>query len=307
MVEVAAGRGRRADVWFNEANLRPVLDRAADEVGLGHPAVELIRIGSNAVFCLGGGVVARIAPSARLLDNARRQIDVAHWLADAEYPATRAVAVEQPVAIDDVVVTFWELISSREVYAPLADVGRLVRRLHDLPQPPGLTLPTLAPFGLPGDPLPSFAGLDDADAAYLRSRIAWSREAFPDLPFTLPAGHVHGDANVGNVICDDSGAPVLIDLDSFSVGAREWDLIQTALFYDRLGWHDESEYRDFVEAYGYDLMAWGGYGSLADMREIAMTTWIAKKAATSAGAAVEAAKRISTIRTGGSRQDWGAY
>jgi hypothetical protein len=43
------------------------------------------------------------------------------------------------------------------------------------------------------------------------------------------------------------------------------------------------------------------------MREIAMTTWIAKKAATSAGAAVEAAKRISAIRTGGSRQDWGAY
>jgi hypothetical protein len=112
---------------------------------------------------------------------------------------------------------------------------------------------------------------------------------------------------VGNVICDDSGAPVLIDLDSFSVVAREWDLIQTALFYDRLGWHDESEYRDFVEAYGYDLTEWGGNGSLADMREIAMTTWIAKKAATSAGAAVEAAKRISAIRTGGSRQDWGAY
>ncbi|MGH3568173.1 MAG: phosphotransferase family protein [Pseudonocardia sp.] len=73
------------------------------------------------------------------------------------------------------------------------------------------------------------------------------------LPFALPRGHIHGDANVGNVICDDRGHAVLIDLDSFAIGAREWDLIQTALFFDRLGWHTEEEYREFVEVYGYDI------------------------------------------------------
>ena len=39
----------------------------------------------------------------------------------------------------------------------------------------------------------------------------------------------------------------VFDLDSFAVGPREWDLVQTALFYDRLGWHTREEYRTFVE------------------------------------------------------------
>ncbi|KAA1027092.1 aminoglycoside phosphotransferase family protein [Pseudonocardia sp. EV170527-09] len=307
MVHADVGAGAGAAPSFTEDHLRPVVGRAADRVGVAHPAVELIRIGSNAVFRLGRDVVARVAPSSRLLGNARRQIAVARWLAEVDYPATRALAVDQPVEIDGVVVTFWESISRGEVYAPLADVGRLIRRLHELSRPEGLDLPALAPFGHIGDPLPPFEGLDEIDAAYLRSRIEWSREAFSDMPFALPAGHIHGDANVGNVICDDLGAPVLIDLDSFATGAREWDLIQTALFYDRLGWHDGSEYRDFVDSYGYDLMQWTGYATLADMREIAMTSWIAKKAATSTGAAAEATKRVAAIRTGGSRRDWGAY
>jgi hypothetical protein len=74
-----------------------------------------------------------------------------------------------------------------------------------------------------------------------------------------------------------------------------------------LGWHTREEYRTFVEVYGYDLMAWGGYPELADMREIAMTTWLGGKAEESPAAAAEAAKRINAIRTGGSRRDWGAY
>jgi hypothetical protein len=100
---------------------------------------------------------------------------------------------------------------------------------------------------------------------------------------------------------------VLLDLDSFSVGPREWDLIQTALFYDRLGWHTKDEYRTFVEVYGYDIMQWDGYETLADLREVAMTVWLSKKAAGDASAAAEARKRIAAMRSGGSRRDWGAY
>lgn len=292
---------------LSEDDLRRVVLQAADRAELDRSAVELVRIGSNAVFRLGDEVVARVGLSDRLLANARTQVAVARWLEEVDYPAARAVAVEQPLLIDGVVVTLWESISRNEIYAPLSDVGRLVRWLHDLPSPSSLDLPDLAPFGRRGDPLPSFVGLDNADAGYLRSRLVWAREEFSNLPFVLPGGHVHGDANVGNVICDDSGAPFLIDLDSFSVGAREWDLIQTALFYDRLGWHDGSEYEDFVVSYGYDVMDWAGYEALADMREIAMTSWIARKAAASSGAAAEATKRVAAIRAGGSRRDWGAY
>jgi hypothetical protein len=43
------------------------------------------------------------------------------------------------------------------------------------------------------------------------------------------------------------------------------------------------------------------------MREVSMTRWISKKAATSDAARKEATKRIAAIRSGGSRRDWGAY
>ena len=102
---------------------------------------------------------------------------------------------------------------------------------------------------------------------------------FPTLDFPLGVGVIHGDANVGNVLLDEHGQAVLIDLDSFSIGPREWDLIQTALFADRLGWHTEEEYRTFVEVYGYDITQWDGYETLADMREVAMTAWLSRKAA----------------------------
>jgi aminoglycoside phosphotransferase (APT) family kinase protein len=127
------------------------------------------------------------------------------------------------------------------------------------------------------------------------------------MKFPLGVGVIHGDANVGNVLLDSEGDPVLIDLDSFSIGPREWDLIQTALFADRFGWHTEEEYRAFVEVYGYDIKRWDGYETLADMREVAMTVWLSKKAAGHVGAAAEAHKRITAMRTGGSRRDWGAY
>ncbi len=134
-----------------------------------------------------------------------------------------------------------------------------------------------------------------------------ARARSPRWTFRSGCGVIHGDANVGNVLLDTDGQAVLIDLDSFSIGPREWDLIQTALFADRLGWHTAEEYRTFVEVYGYDIMKWDGYETLADMREIAMTAWLSKKAATDEKAAAEAHKRITAMRTGGSRRDWGAY
>lgn len=314
MAEVATGRspgaGNGPDLTIGElARQRAgrALMSACRDVGIDAPSAELIRLGSNAVFRLGGDVVARVAPSLDLFDNAEKQVAVARWLESVDYPATRALQVEQPVKAGGRVVTFWESVGDGTVYAPIADVAALVRRLHELEAPAGLLLPELAPFGQPDDPLPEFPGLPDADGQVLRERIVWARETFPKLPFALPLGVIHGDANVGNVLSDNEGLPVLIDLDSFAIGPREWDLIQTALFADRLGWHTPEEYRVFVEVYGYDITKWSAYSELADMREIAMTTWLSKKAGESEATAREAVKRISAIRTGASRRDWGAY
>jgi hypothetical protein len=307
MAEVATGQSEAVMGPFTEDNARRALTRACQRVGIAGEPVALIRIGSNAVFRVGADVIARVAPSTSLLANAEKQIEVARWLESVDYPATRAQAVPQPVEAEGRVVTFWKSISRETVYAKIRDVAKLIKRLHALAPPVNVDLPELQPFGGADEGLPPFAGLPHAEAQFLRQRIEWAREAFPLLPFALPPGPIHGDANVGNVICDDHGQAVLIDLDSFATGAREWDLIQTALFADRLGWHSAEEYRTFVDVYGYDITAWVGYSDLADMREIAMTSWLGKKAEVSQDAATEAVKRIRAIRAGASRRDWGAY
>ena len=291
---------------FTEALARRALTQAGRRASLPAEPAELIRIGSNAVFRIGEGLIARVAPPSASLANAQKQIRVARWLKDAGYPATRAVDIEQPIEADGCVITFWESVAPGTTYAPIDDVARLIRQLHELPTLADLDLPEIQPFGPIDGDLPAFDGLPHEEADFLRGRIKWARATFPTLPFALPRGVIHGDANVGNVLVDLSGRPVLIDLDSFSTGPREWDLIQTALFAKRLGWHTWAEYEEFVRIYGYDLTEWSAFGELADMREVAMTSWLSRRATASESTRVEAVKRIRDIRDGEKRHGWGA-
>ena len=194
------------------------LTAACQELGLSADGADLIRLGSNAVFRLAHDVIARVAPSDAALPNAELQIHVAQWLAALDYPAVRAIPVDQPVQAAGRVVTFWRSIAPKTAYAPIGQVAELIRRLHELAPPVDFALPPLRPFGAPDDPLPTFAGLDDTDRAFLRQRLAWARRTFPTLDFPLGIGPIHGDANVGNVLLDPDGHAVLIDLDSFAVG-----------------------------------------------------------------------------------------
>ena len=141
----------------------------------------------------------------------------------------------------------------------------------------------------------------------IKRRLAELQPAYEAMEFELERGVIHGDANVGNVIRDRSGAPLLADLDSFAIGPREWDLVLTALYFERFGWHTEREYRQFVDGYGFDIMQWSGYQVMADVRELLMVAWLAEKAVSEATAAEEFARRVETLRSGGSRRDWRAF
>jgi hypothetical protein len=57
------------------------------------------------------------------------------------------------------------------------------------------------------------------------------------------------------------GSPVLVDLDGFAVGPREWDLVLTAMYFERFGWHTDEEYLEFAVGYGFDVMSRRGYTS----------------------------------------------
>ncbi|KAA5836020.1 aminoglycoside phosphotransferase family protein [Saccharopolyspora hirsuta] len=279
---------------------------ACEQVGLDPAGAELIRIGSNAVYRLKTPVIVRITRDGESIENARKQVAVARWLEAQDYPATRALNVDQPVEVDCHVATFWESVSEREEYSPIEGVAELIRRLHELPEP-SLDLPMKEPFSELDSRVLNLAEIDQGDAEFLRHRIADLRAQYETLEFPLRPGVIHGDANVGNVIVDREGRPVLIDLDSFCIGPREWDLVQTALFYERFGWHTEDEYRTFVKVYGFDVMEWPGYRVLADYREISMTLWLCGKAGEDARAAAEVRKRVEAIRTGGTRRDWAPF
>ncbi|MEV5301298.1 phosphotransferase family protein [Amycolatopsis methanolica] len=295
---------------LTERGAHQALASACVHVGLDPEGAELIRIGSNAVFQLRTEpVIVRIRPDFDdAMDSARRQVAVARWLEAEAYPATRALHVEQPIATDGRVVTFWESASERGEYAPLAQVGALIRRLHELKAPASLHLTDKRPIEELDHRLEVLKGdLDESDAAFLGDCVDDLRSRYRSLNFVLAPGVIHGDANVGNVIFDRNGNVLLIDLDSFAIGPREWDLVQTALFYERFGWHTEEEYRQFVEVYGWGIMSWPGYPVLADYREVAMTLWLARKAGTDERAAAEVRKRVAAIRTGGDRRDWAPF
>ena len=287
---------------------REVLERACAAVGLDAHGARLLRIGSNAVYRLKAPIIARVSRPGADADHVRRTVAVARWLESVGYPAVRVVDVEQPAVIDGQTVTFWEAVSDDgDQYASVAEVADVLRRLHQLTAPADLNLPELAPFTSAPKRIETNTWLTPEDRAFLITMLAQMRAAYAELEFTLPPGVIHGDASIGNVLRDRDGHPVVIDLDGFATGPREWDLALTAIYTDNFGWHTREEYQDFVRVYGYDIMTWPGYPVMRAVREFLMVTWVIQKAPESEQAAAEAAKRIAALRTGASRKDWQPY
>jgi len=291
---------------FTAESTKVTLREACEAVGLDPTDAHLMRLGTNAVFRLAASVVVRIA---RLdsLDEMIRTVRVARWLESVDYPAVRALTFKQPVVIDGSAATFWEALSDGETYASVPEVAELLRRLHSLAAPNDVKLPVFEPFGRIDKRLEKSKWLTDSDRQFLEGLLAKLREQYRRLNFALAPGVIHGDANVGNVLRDEQGRPAVIDLDSFAVGPREWDLIQTAIFYDRFGWHTREEYESFVDIYGFDIMKWPGYSVLRDIRELHMVSWLTLNITDDDMLAEEARKRIESIRTDSGWREWQPY
>lgn len=268
-----------------------------------------MRLGENAIYRLRGApLVVRIARTLDYLPDVETEVAAARWLASEDFPALRLAGPDvQPVVADGRPVTFWELLGDPPEFGTVRELGMLLRRLHALVPPSSLVLPQLQPFGRVEGRIESADQADD-DKAFLRARMAELREQYAELVFVLRPGPVHGDASIGNILRRQSdGAAVLVDLDGFASGPREWDLMQTAMYFERFGWHTEQEYREFVSAYGYDVMTWPGYSVLRDVRELLMVAWLAQNTRESPRIADEVAKRIADLRAGDGRRDWGPF
>ncbi len=264
-----------------------------------------MRLGSNAVFRLVEPVVVRIARDDTELLHASRTVAVARWLESEDYPAVRALPVDQPVVIDGHAVTFWEAVSRvGNEWASVAEIAELLVKLHKLGTPDSLHLPEVAPFTKAEVRISSNTWLAPDKRRVLTDKLAELRDRYARLEWALSTGAIHGDAAVGNALRDWNGRPVMIDLDNFAIGHREWDLILTAVYYDSFGWHEAEEYEAFARIYGFDIMKWSGYSTLRELSEFLMVTWVITKAEESQRVADEASKRIESIRTGASRRDW---
>jgi thiamine kinase-like enzyme len=293
---------------LDEGRAHALLKQACAITGLDADGARLLRLGSNAVFHLAAPVVVRISRRNAGLDTARRSVAVAGWLGSVDYPAVRVIDVDQPVIIDGHAVTFWRSVSETgNQYATVGEVAEVFAQLHQLVAPEDLHLPELAPFENAARRISGNEWLSLADREFLTEQLQTLQHEYAKLKFVLPYGVIHGDAGIGNVLHDDQGNPVVIDLDGFAIGPREWDLALTAIYYDSFGWHTREEYETFVRVYGFDITQWPGYPVMRAVREFLMVTWVIQKAAESQQTAAEASKRIKALRTGASRRDWEPY
>jgi hypothetical protein len=298
----------RDDRHLSAESAQSTLIRACRAAGLDPAGARLLRLGEHAMFRLVAPEVVRIARTTAYERDARKEVAVARWLQSLDYPAVRPLDIDQPLTVDGRVVTFWAAVSDDEnAYGNTAELAALLVRLHRLTPPAALGLGELQPFGRSGRRIATAGWLSPAEQSFLGHLEAELMARYDLLSFELPPGVIHGDASVGNVIRDYSGGPVLIDLDGFCVGPREWDLVLTAMYYDSFGWHTEAEYADFVRVYGFDIMRWPGYPVLRDIREFLMVTWLSQKGADDQVAADEVRKRIGSLQSGGSRKDWVPY
>ncbi|MFF4907453.1 phosphotransferase enzyme family protein [Streptomyces sp. NPDC001260] len=284
---------------MDEARAREVL-AAADVLPGPARDARLLALGENAVFAA-GDLVVKVGRDAELLDRARRELDIALWLAEAGVPAVRAARPE-PLLVEGHPVTVWQRMPDAVRPAEPRDLAELLRVVHALPAP-AFALPPRELLGgverwlrLAGD------AIDPADAAYLRERRDGFAAAAGALTPRLAPGPIHGDALPRNVHVGPDG-PVLVDLETFSSDFREHDLVVMALSRDRYGLAAEA-YDAFTEAYGWDVREWEGCSVLRGARETASCAWVAQHAPSNPEALAEFRRRVASLRDGDESVRW---
>jgi len=284
---------------MDEATARDVLSAA----GVLPATAELLALGENAVFA-DGDLVVKVGRDAELLERARREVDVALWLAEAGVAAVR-VAEPKPLLVEGHPVTVWHRLPDPVRPAEPRDLAELLRVVHALPSPP-FALPPRELLGgverwlrLAGD------AIDPADAAYLRERRDGFAAAAAALTPRLAPGPIHGDALPRNVYVGPDG-PVLVDLETFSADLREHDLVVMALSRDRYGL-PAAAYDGFVAVYGWDVREWEGCSVLRGARETASCAWVAQHAPSNPAALAEFESRVASLRDGDEAVRWYSF
>jgi Phosphotransferase enzyme family len=300
--------GRRGDGGgqFSPDNLAEALAAVCVVAGLDPAGATLLRCTNNAVFELAGApVVVRIVASNALRHRVDKVVRVATWLAEHDVPAVRLLpGIVAPVAAGPYLATVWEAVPHGGKRPRGRDLARLLRRLHELPEP-SFALPAWEPLDDVRRRIGEADGLDDADLAFLQERCGEVSDRLDALEFALPSCLLHGDAHLGNLIPSPAG-PVLCDFDSASLGPPEWDLTPLAVGVVRFG-EPVGRYRELVRSYGFDVTRWEGFPVLRAVRELKLITSVLPILSSRPEVRPEFFRRLTDVRRGDDSARWARY
>lgn len=282
-----------------------VVYAAARTAGLStHRVSRLWRHATTVYLLPAEQIIARIKRGIKAGAAAGRAVAVTRWLCAQGFPATAPVDNEQPVYVDDYVVTFWRYYPQNYRTSPEPfHLGGLLRQLHQLAPPP-VELPVYRPLARFTEVVKasSFLSVDDQD--WLLTKTAILLDTYHRLDFPLGLGHVHGDAYPGNLLWDGDRA-LLGDWDETAIGARELDLVNTHQGV-RFG-RTAQQLRAFNEAYGYDVTTWPGFQALREIRDLhTLGPYIRLADQRDEQAAQQLRHRIETLRQGNTSTLWTA-
>lgn len=272
-----------------------VLAAAARRAGLNPAGAVLIRDGSNLMYRLAGGCVARIGP-AGTEKAAEFQIEAARWLAGTGINSVAVLDdIAQPVVVHDRPVTWWRELPAHRPASP-GELGSILRLLHRLEPPTHPVLRMFDPFAGVAGRIAAARHLPDDDRAWLAHQVGVLRERLQRERTRHSPTVIHGDAWQNNVAVLADGKPVLLDLEHVSLGDRDWDLIPLAADFADFARVSRSDYRSFATAYGRDVTTAASFRTFVDIQELRWATFVLAKGATSADAAREASHRIACLR-----------
>jgi hypothetical protein len=289
-------------------HVRVVLASVSARIGTAVDDARLLRLHSNAIFVLpSAGLVIRIATNPGAFARVTDSVRVTRWLASRRFPCVVPADIPgQPLAVEGLVVSVWQYLPIVAEPAPRsAELGSLLRILHDEPFPPEPPAELVDPFDSVASAIEDMPGaLFATDYDWLTMRIAELRELWRTMEFSRRPCLIHGDAHPGNLMRTTSGDVILGDWDHVAIGPREWDLAQIYYVRRRFGIPPAADVENFAEAYGWDPCQWPGLSSIIAIREITGLSSYIRTSSAKPYSRHELTSRLRLLRQGDTTTRW---
>ncbi|MFE1174288.1 aminoglycoside phosphotransferase family protein [Streptomyces sp. NPDC058773] len=279
--------------------------RACTVWGLSARGLSPLRTHATSVYLLPqADAVVRVSRNEQRA-SIQRAIYLTRWLAGHGLEVTEPLDVPQPLDVHGYVITLWRHYPQPDGPPPGPEhLGRLLSRLHRLPEPP-IELPAYRPHLALRPVVESSTVLEPSNREWILHRSDKLLDAYAHLDFRLGRGLVHGDAYPGNTLWDGNAAR-LGDWDEAAIGPRETDLANT--FQGVRFGRTPAQLRAFSDAYGYDLADWQGLSVLTELRDLhTLGSFIRRADQGDREAAAQLAFRLDTLKRGDRTKSWAIH